>query len=286
MYIDILKDICRQWRHQTLTVILISLCFIATSCDRELDELIPQPTETSTIISGYIKTPEGTPLQGIPVAVDFKATGIFGTTVIHKAKGVTDKAGYYKIFFEADIEDQGLRSGYVFSADFSSLSQDDYIITNMLDYGFTAINNEWSGSAIKCDFTIPHKKLVAVTVKNRGIPVVEGKYAVKNMFRYLKVEGYLHDNKNPWNDMAIWQTFESVEIPMNGTISVAIPCALNLENAIQLVYDGYESYGYPNEIPASEGRKVEINDKFKDTVELSYITPDPANRWENEVTPN
>ena len=286
MYIDVLKDICRQWRHHTLIVVLISLCFIATSCDRERDELIPLPTETSTIISGYIKTPEGTPLQGIPVAVDFKATGIFGTNVIHKAKGVTDKAGSYKIFFEADKEDQRIQSGYVFSVDFSSLSQDDYIITSKLEYGFDTFKDKWSGSAIKCDFTIPHKKLVAVTVKNSGIPVVEGKYAVKNRFCYLKVEGYLHDNKNLWNDMAIWQTFESVEIPMNGTISVAIPCALNLENAIQLVYHGYESYGYPIGIPASEGRKVEINDKFKDTIELSYITPDPANRWENEVTPN
>ncbi len=262
--------------------LFVACLYITTGCDREHDDLISQPTETSTIISGYIETPDGKPLSGIPVSVDFKVTGLISTSVIHKAKGTTDKSGFYKIFFEADNEiGQGMHSGYVFSVDFSSLSQDDYIISEKLDYGFTAIKEEWNGSTIKCDFTIPHKKLVDVTVKNSAIPVVDGKYAVKNEFPYLTVSGYLLDDKNPWNDVAIWRIYENVEMQMNGTISVTIPCALNGENTLRLVYLGDESIGYPNGIPASKAKTVEINDKFNETIELSYITPDPANRWDN-----
>ncbi|MDE6170413.1 MAG: hypothetical protein K2F68_04570 [Duncaniella sp.] len=262
--------------------ILLSASVLAVSCDREEDDLIPQPTETSTIISGHIETPEGKPLSGISVSVDFKVTGLFGTSVIHKAKGTTDKSGFYKIFFDASNEiGQGMHSGYVFSVDFSSLSQDDYIISEKLDYGFTAIKGEWSGSTIKCDFTIPHKKLVNVTVANSGISILNGEYAVKNEFPYLTVPGYLLDAKNPWNDVAIWHIYESVEMPMNGTISVTMPCAINGKNSLRLVYHGDESIGYPNGIPASEAKTVEITDKFNDTIELNYRTPDPVNRWDN-----
>ncbi|MDE5752238.1 MAG: hypothetical protein K2H88_06345 [Duncaniella sp.] len=262
--------------------ILLSASVLAVSCDREEDDLIPQPTETSTIISGHIETPEGKPLSGISVSVDFKVTGLFGASVIHKAKGTTDKSGFYKIFFDASNEiGQGMHSGYVFSVDFSSLSQDDYIISEKLDYGFTAIKGEWSGSTIKCDFTIPHKKLVNVTVANSGISILNGEYAVKNEFHYLTVTGYLLDVKNPWNDVAIWHIYESVEMPMNGTISVTMPCALNGKNSLRLVYHGDESIGYPNGIPASEAKTVEVTDKFNDTIELNYRTPDPANRWDN-----
>lgn len=181
--------------------LFVACLYITTGCDREHDDLISQPTETSTIISGYIETPDGKPLSGIPVSVDFKVTGLISTSVIHKAKGTTDKSGFYKIFFEADNEiGQGMHSGYVFSADFSSLSQNDYIISEKLDFGFPYFKEEWSGSTIKCDFTIPHKKLVDVTVTNSGVSILNGKYAVKNEFPYLTVSGYLHADKNPWND--------------------------------------------------------------------------------------
>lgn len=278
MYINFSKA---SWLRFKIAI-LLSVSVLAVSCDREEDDLIPQPTETSTIISGHIETPEGKPLSGISVSVDFKVTGLFGTSVIHKAKGTTDKSGLYKIFFDASNEiGQGMHSGYVFSVDFSSLSQDDYIISEKLDYGFTAIKGEWSGSTIKCDFTIPHKKLVNVAVANSGISILNGEYAVKNEFTYLTVTGYLHDVKNPWNDVAIWRIYESVEMPMNGTISVTMPCALNGKNSLRLVYHGDESIGYPNGIPASEAKTVEVTDKFNDTIELNYRTPDPANRWDN-----
>lgn len=261
--------------------LLIACLYITTSCDREEDDLIPQPTEKSTILSGYIKTPDGTPLQGIPVSVDFKVTWLLGTSVIHKAKGTTDKSGFYKIFFEADNElDQGLQSGYAFSVDFSSLSQNDYIISEKLDFGFPYFKEEWSGSTIKCDFTIPHKKLVNVTVTNSGISILNGKYAVKNEFPYVTVTGYLLDDKNPWNDVSTWYISEVVEIPQNGSTSVTLPCAIGLENKIRLVYHGDESIGYPNGIPAREAKTVEITDKFIETIELNYRTPDPDNRWD------
>lgn len=282
MHIDILKAICQRRKHFPVIAVLLSLCYIATSCDQEKDDLISNPTTTSTTLSGYIETPDGKPLSGIQVSVDFKVTGLISTSVIHKAKGTTDKSGFYKIFFEADNEmGQGMHSGYVFSADFSSLSQDDYIISEKLEYGFTSFKEEWSGSTIKCDFTIPHKKSVDVTVKNSGIPVLDGKYYVKNMFRYLEVEGYLRDNMNPWNDVSTLNVFEDIEIAQDGSTSVRIPCAIGIENTIRLVYSGDKSIGYPNGIPASEAKTVEITDKFNETIELNYRTPDPDNRWDD-----
>lgn len=281
IHMDLLKAICLRFKHQPVITILLSLSFIITSCDRENDDFIAQPTETSTILTGYVKTPDGTPLSGIPVSVDFKVAGILGSSVIHKAKGTTDKSGFYKIFFEADNENHGASSGYVFSADFSVLSQDDYIIAERLDYGFTAFKNEWSGSTIKCDFTIPHRRLVDVTVHNDGIPVLNGTYAVRGMFQYLKVEGYLLDDRNPWNDVSIWHVSESVDIPQNGSTSVTLPCGVGVDNAVRVVYHGDESIGYPSGIPASGGKIIEITGGFSDKIELNYQTPDPDNRWDD-----
>ena len=105
-------------RHNYLLIIatILSLSFITISCEREADELISQPTETSTTITGYIKTPDGTPLANIPVSFDYIVKGVFGSTVIHKAKGNTDKSGFYKIFFEIDEKPgMGLHDRYSFS---------------------------------------------------------------------------------------------------------------------------------------------------------------------------
>lgn len=94
MRINLLKKISPCNKHLSVVAILLSLSFISTSCDREDDELIQQPTETSTTITGQIKTPDGTPLANIPVSFDHIVKGVFATTVIHRAKGKTDKSGF------------------------------------------------------------------------------------------------------------------------------------------------------------------------------------------------
>ncbi|MDE6369008.1 MAG: hypothetical protein K2K94_07205 [Muribaculaceae bacterium] len=278
---ELLKVIQMKHGHLFIITLLTLVSNVITSCDREEDRLIPEPTETSTFITGYIKTPDGKPLANIPVAFDYNVTDIFGTAVVHKAKGKTDKSGFYKIFFETDERPGvGLNSGYAFTVDFSVLSSDKYIIAKKVEFGLSGNNTgNWSGSTITCNFTIPLKKLVTVNVVNDSQPIKEGKYAVKNMFPYYTDGDILFDRQNFWDEEGKWRIFESVDIPQNGSISVTVPLAIGVENAIRVVYHGDATTGYPNGIPASEGKVLEITDKFNDEIELNYFTPET--RWDN-----
>lgn len=283
MHINICKTCLHQYNYLVVITILLSLSFVTISCDREDDEFIPQPTETSTTITGYIKTPEGQPLANIPVALDYKVIGYFGTTTVHKAKGKTDKSGFYRIFFEADAEPgMGVSSVYSFLVDFSVLSSNDYIIAKKVDFDLPiGENNQWSGVTLDCNFSIPLKKLVTVKVVNDGTFVKEGKYAIKNMFSYYTNGDFMWDKQNFWDEAGKWRIFESIDIPENSTTSVTIPFAVGVDNAVRVVYLGDTEYGYPNGIPASGGKVIEITKGFSDEIELKYQTPDPNNRWED-----
>jgi len=261
-----------------ISILIITSCIIP-GCDKEEDDFISQPTETSTIITGYIKTPDGTPLADIPVSVDFKAVGILATSVTHKAKGVTDKSGFYKIFFEANENEQlGISSGYTFSVDFSVLSSDKYIISERIDYGFVPFSDNWSGSTLKSDFTVPLKKLVKVTIKNNGLSIENGKYAVKNMFSYIEYDDVMHDDSNLWDEYGKWRILESIDIPQSGSTSVMLPCAIGTENTIKVVYMGNETIQYGNGLPASDTKEIFVTDKFNDELEFDFITHNPDYR--------
>lgn len=263
-------------------IFIIAIAFIVSGCDREEDDIIPVPSQTSTFITGHIKTPEGTPLPSIPVSVDFKTSGWFGSNVIHKAKGKTDKSGCYKIFFDAKEDDQSVTAGYIFSVDFSVLSPDDYIITEKVDYGFGGYKEEWIGSTTDFDFTIPHKKRLKVIVKNNGETVLNGIYAVKNMFHYLTVSGDIGitDVKEPWNENFTWTIKESIEISKNGTTSVILPFAFGVENTVGIVYLGDETVSYPGGIPSGEKKAIIVSDKSDDDVDLDYSAPDFDHRFD------
>ena len=278
-----LSKVFRMKTHHIFIIMaILSLSLIASGCDREEDDLIHVPTETSTFLTGHIKTPEGSPLPNIPVSVDFKISSLFGTTVIHKAKGKTDKSGFYKIFFDSKEDDQSATAGYIFSVDFSVLSPNDYIISEKVDYGFSGYKEEWIGSTTNFDFTIPHKKSLKVIVNNNGEMVLNGKYAVKNMFYYLKVSGNIDVNNvtEPWNENSIWTIKESIEILQNGTTSMISPFAIGVENNVRIVYLGDETIGYPNGIPSGEKKAIIVTDKSDYEVELDYSAPDFDHRFD------
>lgn len=54
-----------------------------------------------------------------------------------------------------------------------------------------------------------------------------------------------------------------------------------LRHIYLVIYHGDTEYGYPNGIPASEGKVIEITKGFSDEIELKYQTPDPNNRWDD-----
>ena len=176
----------------------------------------------------------------------------------------------------------GLQSGYSFSVDLSVLPTDKYIIANKIDFGISLNNSEkWSGNTITFNLSIPLKKLVTVKVVNDGTFIKEGKYTVKNMFPYYTTDSdFFWDAQNFWDDAGKWRIFESIDIPENGTRSVTIPFAVGVDNSVRVVYHGDTEHGYPNGIPASEGKVIEITKGFSDEIELKYQTPDPNNRWD------
>lgn len=253
-------------------VLAMSICISASSgCDREDDNLITEPTETSTVITGYIKTPEGEPLADIPVNVDFTSNGIFGSSLIHKAKGLTDKKGFFRIFFEADEDmGSGLNRGYRFTVDLSVLSSDDFIIAEKLEFPFMNFPEQWSGQTYKCNFSIPHKKQVKVTVSNPGASVEGGRYAVKNEFPYLT--GGLN-----WNEPVLFYSiFEEIEIPLGGDVKVMVPYAVGTDNSLGVVYLGNDTVIFRSGRRVSDIIEIKAGEIPSGDIDLIYTGRDPS----------
>ena len=81
--------------------LMASTVFVSmTGCDDEKDDFIDEPTETSTIVSGKVTEPDGTPIPGIQVTMDYQTSGLAGQILKHKSKSVTDKNGSYRLIFE------------------------------------------------------------------------------------------------------------------------------------------------------------------------------------------
>lgn len=253
--------------------LLILLLFLATSCDREEEDFIKKPTATSTVITGTINTPDGTPLGNIPVCVDFEFRSfISGTLVKHKAKGVTDKNGRYNIFFEIG-EDKvtDLQRRYTFSVDLSGLSPENYLIPSP-KLGFYLSAEDREGKTLNCDFTIPRKKYVKVSVENYGLPLEEGTYAVKNTFPY----GAGWSALGQWNndDPCELYVFEPIEIPQEGSRSVMLPCGIGIVNTVQAIYKGNDEVQYLIGLPSSDTKEILVTDDCDEELKLEYMTPE------------
>lgn len=256
------------------TIILFLLAILVASCDKEEDDLIPQPTETSTILTGRITTPEGTPLANIPVAVDYTVKSILGTSLIHKAKGTTDKSGFYKIFFEFPEDGNAdVLSSLDFLVDLSALPSNKYFIASKLDLGFPN-TNEWNGKAIECNFTIPRKTNVKATLNNQGQGIKDGDYAVRNKIPFFSCDFAFSSGGQLWSEYNDLYWFEDVEIPQNGSTSLMLPCAIGVTNSIQVVYRGTETVRYGIGIPCSDMKELRVTANSTDEIVFDYFTPE------------
>ncbi len=254
----------------TIASLILFMSATIAGCDREEDDFIPQPTENSTIVTGYIKTPAGTPLENIPVTVDLNNKGLFGSTVIHKAKTTTDRSGFYKIFFETrESEGYALSSDFIFSVDLSVLSSEDYLIAQKMDYRFGGMPENWSGTTFKCNFTVPHKKLVTVTVDNPGEPVAGGKYAVRNVFPFLEGGLYLSSFMTE-EDYGTCFSLDSIDIPARGAASVTIPYGAGVENTIGVVYLGNDTIAFTHGLLVSDVREITPDENVGPSIELTF----------------
>lgn len=254
-------------------VIAILVGVVLISCDREEDDFIDHPSESSIIIEGRIATPEGTPIANVAVGVDFKWSSITGSLIRHKATGKTDKNGMYRIFFDVgDDKIEEFGAGYKFKVDFTGLSDKTYLIPfadSRLDLVMYPKGKE--GTATRCDISVPMRKDIKVSIRNNGLQPTDGKYAVKNSFPYVSGwPDWLLDRDG--NSGRVSQ-FTSVEVPENGTTTVNVPCGIGVKNTIQLVYTGDDKISYSG-LPSSTVVELDIPGSVDEEVVLEYKVPE------------
>lgn len=246
-----------------LTLLSLSL----VSCDREEDDFISEPTVTSTIITGRVCTPEGTPFAGIPVTVDYYETDILSHVSRHKAKGTTDQNGNYRVFFNLSTEEQ--ESGVLhFNVDLTELSTNEYLFpfeNSKIEFIFNGENKV--GETLECNFAIPHKKEMQVTITNAGIDLEAGEYAIAHTCSYgdgwqsISNPIFSYVNGDVTN-------YVPVKMPSSGSCVVTIPCAVGATNQLQLVHrkEALDVYKTVSEI-----REIDGSDISGDDIEFIYL---------------
>ena len=91
----------RSIKFKATLLLLLFLVIGLTGCEK--DDFIPEPTATSVTITGVVTTSYGKPIANLPVSIDYhEAYNFMNQTLIHKAKGVTDSNGRYRLFFEPE----------------------------------------------------------------------------------------------------------------------------------------------------------------------------------------
>lgn len=252
-----------------LTLLSLSL----VSCDKEEDDFISEPTVTSTIITGRVCTPEGTPFAGIPVTVDYDDSGMFSYILRHKAKGMTDKNGYYRVFFNLD-EKEIDAGGLCLSMDLAGVSTEKYLMPfsdSKVDFNFKG--KDKVGKTLECNITIPRKKEMQVSIVTEGADLEEGEYALTHTFSYGSGwEWSKFWNMNLWgNDVASDITVqEPITISGSGSNTVTFQCAMGEPNIFQLVYrkTSNDSYQIVN-----EKHRIDVTDNSGDEIKLVYNLP-------------
>lgn len=93
--------------HQTPIVTLITIMLLLTlSGCKEENDIIKQPTATSTTLTGTVTDSAGDPLTGISVSVDYRESYWLGSQLTrHKAEGKTTSDGTYRLFFETQDDE-------------------------------------------------------------------------------------------------------------------------------------------------------------------------------------
>lgn len=210
--------------HFAIFLVFISL---VSSCVKEKDDYIRQPTATSVIVTGIISTSDGASLASVPVSVDYtEGSWLAYLTTIHKAKGTTDKNGFYRLFFELEpdkSDNPQIDQRYHLKADLSGLSKSDFILPSdfseteneTLTVGFYSKLEE--GQMLKKNIVIPRKKIVRVDLKN-----------------YVGTGSVMVSNRIIYGESEIEMKFP-VSLGSTGNGSLDLPCAMGVLNKISVL---------------------------------------------------
>lgn len=224
---------------------LIVCVFCLVSCDEESD-FISGSTTSSTIISGVARTADGKPLAGVQVSLDYKESVWLGQQVTrHKAKGVTDNEGNYRLYFELrDDElcdsgnDASVARNFYLTIDLSSLPEDMYIMPKDIKSDndgqkllFYYDNRHFErGKYYTHNLYVSRKCWIDVIIVNNGKIEPNDKFVVSNMIKYggdyLPFNSYYRDGR------------VLMEYPLAMTSdreqTFRVPCALNDSNSIYI----------------------------------------------------
>ncbi|MCI8999244.1 MAG: hypothetical protein HFJ95_09685 [Muribaculaceae bacterium] len=257
----------------------IAVVMLATfaSCTEEEDGFIPDPTPTSTFIRGVARTSNGQPLPGVIVSFDYIQTAwLSGTKITHKSISKTNKNGEYTLFFEVgnDIKDSddGVNRYYSLIFDAGNLSDKEYLIpsvfqpdnkSNQLSYNIG--NNLKESVTYNCDFYIPRKKMLTVTVENDGDFDTDDRFAVYNSIPYGIQNIFTGEGEE--SDVKYVNMSFPVTLEAGRSQDFQIPGALDASNVIALrcLKGGVGSY-----TEVSESRELYVTSQTNEPVRLEY----------------
>lgn len=250
------------------------LCIV--SCDEEND-FISGPTTSSTMMSGMARTADGVPLAGVKVSLDYKESAWLGQqTTRHKAEGVTDNDGNYRLYFELrddELRDNGndasVARNFYLTFDLSSLPEGKYIMpkdiksdNNGQKLYFYYDNSHFErGKYYIHSLYVPRKRWIDVTVVSDGKIDANDKFVVSNLINYggdkLPFNSYYRDGRvlmdNPVTMTSdIEQTFR-------------VPCALNDSN---MIYIGCMKGGVGSYDAVTPVKKVFVTESEPQSVRL------------------
>lgn len=255
---------------------LIACVFCLVSCDEESD-LISGPTTSSTMISGVARSADGVALAGVKVSLDYKESAWLGQqTTRHKAEGMTDNEGNYRLYFELrddELRDNGndasvARSFYL-TFDLSSLPEDKYIMpkdiksdNNGQKLYFYYNNSHFErGKYYIHNLYVPRKRWIDVTVVSDGKINANDKFVVSNLINYggdeLPFNSYYRDGR-VLMDYPITMTSDREQ-------TFRVPCALNDSN---MIYIGCMKGGVGSYDAVTPVKKVFVTESEPQSVRL------------------
>lgn len=258
--------------------LMASTVFVSmTGCDDEKDDFIDEPTETSTIVSGKVTEPDGTPIPGIQVTMDYQISGLAGQFLKHKSKSVTDKNGSYRLIFEIADDKAGgnVLKNYKLRFDLSTLPSDKYLVYPSDFYQesdeaeLTSYFDEdgKEGTTVTYNVSIPRKKMLKLKVKCEGGVDDNVRYAITNSVAY---GGDWHPELSSGSDGQVTMMYP-VEFTATGDGTVAIPCAIDALNVFELTMKGENDAFYH---PISDRKEIKVTSETPEEMTMTcYIVP-------------
>lgn len=232
--------------------LIIALILISLPACTEKDDFIPEPTATSVILTGTVTTSAGKPLAGVPVSVDYREAYWLGPQkILHKAKGVTDSGGHYRLFFEPEEDKSGTdgapNQNYDLKVDLGTKASNDVILPSDFNENLGNIHTcpiykmFEKGEKAEINMFFPRRQDLTTELRNY---VAEKSVVLENNIRYGAGKETMR---------------REVALDANGSGSVTLPYAIGETNMVTvLARNGYPELSGSRAITPAAGDTAPI----------------------------